>query len=127
MFYYLLNTFVVYTLVFVVMNVSLLITPRVGDAIQNLLIFTAWALTMRYLVNPERVPWVMVLYSFCILAVLMSNTLFCLVSFHYPEQDFTIIIDTKHSYRMRIALLWFDTLAFFFVIYLLEHRPNHPI
>jgi hypothetical protein len=140
MFHVFKNILVVFVVVLVVVNVSLLNTPLVDDAIQNLLLFTAWAFTMRYMVDPERVSWILLLYSSCILALLMFHTLVSWASVHgfidtlsdalsFPDAFSDAFSD---AYKLQDwargglnnALLWFDTLAFFFVVYLVEHREN---
>ena len=130
MYYTAVNTFTLYVIVFMTVNISLLLSPYVvndetqNTAIRNLLIFTAWALTMRHMVNPERVPWVLILYSTCILALLMSHTLSNLASFYslFPQQGGNILTD-QQIYYLKIFMISFDTLTFFFIIYLLERRP----
>ena len=133
MFHVFKNILVVFVVVFVVINVSLLMTPLVDHAIQNLLLFTAWAFTMRYMVDPERVSWILILYSSCILALLMFHTLVSWASFRYPHSFWysDALSDAfSNNYKLqdwthgglKNALLWFDTLAFFFLIYLVERR-----
>ena len=131
MYYTAVNTFTLYVIVFMTVNISLL-SPFIEDdetqynAIRNLLIFTAWALTMRYMVNPERVPWVIILYSSCILALLMFHTLsnWAYLYSVFPQQGDggNILTDQQVNY-LKIFIIWFDTLAFFYIIYLLERRP----
>ena len=123
MYYTVVNTFTLYVIVFMTVNISLL-SPYVENdetqyiAIRNLLIFTVWALTMRYMVNPERVPWVLILYSSCILALLMFHTLSNWASFYslFPHLGGPILTDQQVNY-LKIFIIWFDTLAFFFIIY----------
>lgn len=77
-----------YTGFFIIINVSLL-APKIQEeflqqeAIRNLLIFATWMLTMYFTVRLEEgVSWVIALYSYCILTLLMVNTLFIWGSFH---------------------------------------------
>lgn len=77
-----------YTGFFIIINVSLL-SPKIQaeflqqEAIRNLLIFATWMLTMYFTVRLEEgVSWVIALYSYCILTLLMVNTLFIWGSFH---------------------------------------------
>lgn len=139
MFHVFKNILVVFVVILVVINVSLLNTPLVDHAIQNLLLFTAWAFTMRYLVDPERVSWILLLYSSCILALLMFHTLVSWASFHNPHSFWSMIVNdvdfVSNAYKLQVwtdwthgglknALLWFDTLAFFFLVYLVERRED---
>ena len=180
MFHVFKNIFVVFVVILVVVNVSLLNTPLVDHAIQNLLLFTAWAFTMRYLVDPERVSWILILYSSCILALLMFHTLVSWASLHSPHSFWSMIVNdvdfVSNAYKqlrienaqsltpcslitadevatprlaeasplgvlnvqrcklqewtdwthggLKNALLWFDTLAFFFMVYLVERRED---
>ena len=126
------NIFVLYAVVFVVANISML-APYVDyatqlDAMRNLFIFISWCLTMRYLVNPARVSWIIILYSLCILVLIMYYTLSNLASLHsiIPENDI-FVIDMQQVHYFKMLMIWFDTLAFFLVIHLLEHRREHVV
>lgn len=77
-----------YTGFFIIINVSLL-SPHIQEealqqeAIRNLLIFATWLLTMYFTIRfEEHVSWVIALYSYCILSLLMVNTLFIWGTFH---------------------------------------------
>ena len=129
----LLNIFAVFVAIFIAVNTSLL-SPYIENdeiqynAIQNLMIFTAWALTMRYMVNLERVPFVLVLYSCCILALLMFHTLsnwalFGGSSLNEGEGVFEPFMSIQQVSYVKTFLNWFNTLAFFYIVYLLEPAP----
>ena len=82
-----------YTGFFIIINVSLL-APHIQEeflqqeAIRNLLIFATWLLTMYFTVqfekrvSEEHISWVIALYSYCILTLLIVNTLFIWGTFH---------------------------------------------
>lgn len=125
------NLFIVYVVVFITVNISLL-SPQIHNnetqyvAIHNLLIFLAWFLTMNFLYNPHRVNLVLNLYSAIILGLLMYHTISNWLKFHYliPDEEFSVIMSNQQVYYLKSFLLWFDTFSFFFVIYFLENRHD---
>lgn len=132
MYRFLLNLFTTYVVLFLAINISLLSSFVENDetqylAIRHLLIFTAWWFTMRFLVNPERVPWIIILYSLCILVLLMAYSVINWVSYYFPNFviDANMAIDTmmtdQQGFYLKWSLLWFDTMAFFLVVYFLEN------
>lgn len=116
-----------YLVILVVVNVSLLNTTYVDNAIQNLLILTVWGLTMWYTVNPRQIPFAIFMYSCCILALLMYHTLSTLAYFHSFTLDLNIDMDLNEYLPfpwVKWFFVWFDTVAFLYLIYMTE-PPLH--
>lgn len=107
-----------------------LIVPRLSKttdeihfmAIQNILLFTAWALTMYFIVKEQRIPWVIFLYSVFILTILMSYSL--LILNLQMDKSNSLLIPKKilenQPVDYNLLLCQFDTLVFAFAIVFLE-------
>lgn len=96
-------------------------------AIRNISIFTVWVFTMFYMVNPNRVPWIIILYSTCILIILMFYTLHNCGLLHslFTQDETDFNINNQQACNIELILFWFDVVAFFIVIHLLEPRQEN--